>query len=227
MVKRENKTLPIARARSVTEKKIRALKSTTTSSRKVKLSGFPSSSSQNFAKLVSSRYHFFFSSESRTLDAIAGGQPLLEGQRELIGEPLPGLVAHLVLESVEDLVEHLFELRMWALPGSDGVAEKDEVVDDAAGIDADHLAHAAEGRILLVVVPDVSKASAPWTNELRQGWRHVVRADEAHAADGDGCVLQQGLGRMILAYEVPAPFFDLTAELQTAAVNNTKVTQCH
>ena len=40
-------------------------------------------------------------------------------------------------------------------PASDGVAEEDEIWDDSSRIDADHLTHPAECRVLLVVVPDV------------------------------------------------------------------------
>ena len=40
-------------------------------------------------------------------------------------------------------------------PASDGIAEEDEVGDDSSRVDADHLAHPAERRVLLVIVPDV------------------------------------------------------------------------
>ena len=40
-------------------------------------------------------------------------------------------------------------------PASDGITEEDEVGDDSGRVDADHLAHPAERRVLLIVVPDV------------------------------------------------------------------------
>ncbi len=62
---------------------------------------------------------------------------------------------YLVLESVQDLVKHILQVGVGVLPGGDGVAEEDEVVDDPAGVDADHLTHPPEGGVLLVVVANV------------------------------------------------------------------------
>ena len=44
------------------------------------------------------------------LDAIVCGEALLEGLRELVGEPAPRLLADLVLEPVQDFVEHLSQV---------------------------------------------------------------------------------------------------------------------
>ena len=44
------------------------------------------------------------------LDAVIGGEALFEGLRELVGEPCPRLLADLVLEAVQNLVEHLPEV---------------------------------------------------------------------------------------------------------------------
>ena len=50
------------------------------------------------------------SERARELDAVVGGEALLEGLRELVGEPAPRLVADLGLEAVQYLVEHLAEV---------------------------------------------------------------------------------------------------------------------
>ena len=44
------------------------------------------------------------------LDAIICGEALLEGLRELVGEPAPRLLPDLVLEPVQDFVEHLSQV---------------------------------------------------------------------------------------------------------------------
>ena len=44
------------------------------------------------------------------LDAVICGEALFEGLRELVGEPCPRLLADLVLEAVQNLVEHLPEV---------------------------------------------------------------------------------------------------------------------
>ena len=59
------------------------------------------------------------------------------------------------------LIEHLLEVVLRLDPGGDGVAEEDEVLHDAARVDADHGADAAEGRVLLLVVADVAQRRAP------------------------------------------------------------------
>ena len=50
------------------------------------------------------------SERARELDAVVGGEALLEGLRELVSEPAPRLVADLGLEAVQYLVEHLAEV---------------------------------------------------------------------------------------------------------------------
>ena len=46
-------------------------------------------------------------------------------------------------------------------PAGDGVTEEDEVGDDSARVQGDHVAHAAERRVLLLVVSDVPQRRAP------------------------------------------------------------------
>ena len=58
-------------------------------------------------------------------------------------------------------VEHLLEVLLGVDPAGDGVTEEDEVRDDAARVQGDHVAHAAERRVLLLVVTDVPQRCAP------------------------------------------------------------------
>ena len=55
------------------------------------------------------------------------------------------LSIYLAFETVKDLVEHILQVWFWVLPRGDGIAKEDEVIDDALGINTDHLAHAPEG----------------------------------------------------------------------------------
>ena len=58
-------------------------------------------------------------------------------------------------------VEHLLEVGLGVDPAGDGVTEEDEVGDDAVGVQRDHVTHAAERRVLLLVVSDVTQRRAP------------------------------------------------------------------
>lgn len=95
------------------------------------------------------------------LDAAHGGQARAELHGELVGEAAPVVVAHLRLEPVQDLREHLLEVVLGVRPGRHGVAEEHEVGHHAARVHLDHLADAAERRVLLVVVADVAQRRAP------------------------------------------------------------------
>ena len=55
------------------------------------------------------------------------------------------LYIYLAFETVKNLVEHILQVWFWVLPRGDGIAKEDEVIDDALGINTDHLAHAPEG----------------------------------------------------------------------------------
>lgn len=94
------------------------------------------------------------------------GQPLFEGEGELVRELGPGLVPHPGLEPMKDLVEHVFELGVRVLPGGDGVAKVNEVVHHASGVDGNHVTHAPESRVLFVIVPDVPETCAPRPHKL-------------------------------------------------------------
>ena len=78
-------------------------------------------------------------------------------------------------------------------PARDCVAEEDEVRDDSAGVDADHLAHSSERRVLLVIIPDVPQTRAPRPDELKQRRSDDLGADETHPTNRDRSVLQQCL----------------------------------
>ena len=58
------------------------------------------------------------------------------------------------------------------------------------------MAHSPECRVLFVVVPNVSQASAPRSDELVETGRHLIGTHQTHPPDGDGSVLQQSLGRV-------------------------------
>jgi len=53
-------------------------------------------------------------------------------------------VCHLFFKSVENVVEHHFQFRMWILPGSNGVTKVNEVVCHSQWVDIDHLTHAPD-----------------------------------------------------------------------------------
>lgn len=97
----------------------------------------------------------------RGLYAAHGGEARAELHGELVGEVAPVVVADLRLEAVQDLGEHLLEVVLGVRPGGDRVAEEHEVGHHAAGVHLDHLADAAEGGVLLVVVADVAQRRAP------------------------------------------------------------------
>ena len=52
---------------------------------------------------------------------------------------------YLAFETVKNLVEHILQVWFWVLPRGNGIAKEDEIIDDALGINTDHLAHAPEG----------------------------------------------------------------------------------
>ena len=58
------------------------------------------------------------------------------------------------------------------------------------------MAHSPECRVLFVVDPNVSQASAPRSDELVETGRHLIGTHQTHPPDGDGSVLQQSLGRV-------------------------------
>ena len=66
------------------------------------------------------------------------------------------------------LVEHFFEVILGADPGGDRVAEEDEVLHDAWRVVLDHLADAAERRVLLLVVANVAQRRAPAMTSTQQ-----------------------------------------------------------
>lgn len=59
------------------------------------------------------------------------------------------------------LVEHFLQVLLGVDPGSYGITEEDEVFHHTPGVDADHVAHSPERRVLLLVVPDVAQRNAP------------------------------------------------------------------
>ena len=95
------------------------------------------------------------------LYAAHGGEARAELHRELVGEVAPVVVSDLRLEPVEDLREHLLQVVLGVRPGGHGVAEEHEVGHHPAGVDLYHLADAAKGGVLLVVVADVAQRRAP------------------------------------------------------------------
>lgn len=95
------------------------------------------------------------------LYAAHGGQARAQLDGELVGETAPVLLAHLVLEAVQDLREHLLQVVLRVGPRGDRVAEEHEIGYDAGRVHLDHLAHAPERGVLLVVVPDVAERRTP------------------------------------------------------------------
>lgn len=78
------------------------------------------------------------------LHIIKFSESFLQRRRELFREAVP-IFAELVLESVQDRVEHLLEIFLRVHPRGHGVAEENEFVHDSERVDVDHLAEAAEG----------------------------------------------------------------------------------
>lgn len=132
----------------------------------------------------------------RPLDTVLGRQPLLERNWELVRKLCPSLISHLGFEPVQDFVKHVLQFRMRVLPRGDGVTKVDEVLHHSCWINGDHVAHSPECRVLFVVVPNVSQASAPRSDELVETGRHLIGTHQTHPPDGDGSVLQQSLGRV-------------------------------
>jgi len=90
---------------------------------------------------------------------------------------------------MQDFAKHVLQVGLRILPTGHGVTEKYKVRHHPGRIDADHLTDSSKCGILFVIVSDVSETGAPRSDELGQCWRHVVRTDQTHPADGDGRVL--------------------------------------
>ena len=90
-------------------------------------------------------------------------------------------------------MERLLQIVSRSIPGGHGVAEEHEVLEDSLRVDTDHGTYPTEGRVLLLIVPDGPQSLAPHGQELRQERSHFNRTHQPQSADGDGCVLQQGL----------------------------------
>lgn len=88
-------------------------------------------------------------------DTIICCEPLLEGRWKLFREALPVLFTNLVFETVEYLMERLFQVCLGVDPGCDGVTEENKVVYNSTRVHTDHAADATEGRVLLFIVPNV------------------------------------------------------------------------
>lgn len=69
------------------------------------------------------------------------------------------------------------EIRPRADPGSDGVAEEDEIVHDATRINSYHVAHPTKGGILFFIVSYVSKRHTPWNKSTCYTNRHLISLD--------------------------------------------------
>lgn len=92
---------------------------------------------------------------------------------------------------MEDLPEHVLQVRLRVEPAGDGVTEEDEVRDNSSGVHADHLTHPPERGVLLVVVSDVPETSAPRPHKLLETWSDNSGTYKAHPANRDRCVFQQ------------------------------------
>ena len=98
----------------------------------------------------------------------------------------------------------MFHLRID--PAGHGVTEEDELRENTSRVDLDHLTHASEGRVLLVIVPDVPQRSAPGPHKLDHRWRHHLGTHQPHPAQGDRGVLKQRLrGVLPTKRELEAP----------------------
>lgn len=67
----------------------------------------------------------------------------------------------LVARSNTHLHQHLVQIGLGIHPGGDRIAEEDKVGHDSHRIHGDHLTHAAERRVLLLVVPYVAQRRTP------------------------------------------------------------------
>ena len=61
------------------------------------------------------------------------------------------------------LVKHFFEIVLGTDPGSNGITEKDEVLNDSRWVVLDHFANTSKRRVLLFVVTNIAKRRAPVT----------------------------------------------------------------
>ena len=61
--------------------------------------------------------------------------------------------------------EHVLEVCLGMDPGSDSIAEEDEILDNSGWVHSNHETHTPEGRILLLIVTDVSQRGAPTQHE--------------------------------------------------------------
>ena len=61
------------------------------------------------------------------------------------------------------LVKHFFEIVLGTDPGSNGITEEDEVLDDSRWVVLDHFANTSKRRVLLFVVTNIAKRRAPVT----------------------------------------------------------------
>lgn len=59
------------------------------------------------------------------------------------------------------LVKHVLEVWLGVHPRGDGITEEDKVLNHSCRVHADHEAHAAKGRVLLLVVANVAQRCAP------------------------------------------------------------------
>lgn len=62
-------------------------------------------------------------------------------------------------------MKSFFQILFWIYPGCDGVAEKDEILNDAGWINANHVTDTSKGRILFLIVSDVSQRDTPEQSE--------------------------------------------------------------
>ncbi len=85
-------------------------------------------------------------------------------------------------------------------PARDCVAEEDEVRDNSAGVDTDHLAHSSERGVLLIVIPNVSQTRAPRPDKLKKRRSDNLGADKTHPTNSDRSVLQQRLRGVLSVY---------------------------
>jgi len=132
-----------------------------------------------------------FPAASDQLHAVVGGQPFLEWLRKLLRELGPAFLPNLVLETVQDFTKHILQVRLWIEPAGNGVTEEDEIGDDSGRVDTDHLTHPAEGRVLLVVVPNVPETGTPRPDKLLKTGGNNAWAHQTHPSDCDRRVLQQ------------------------------------
>lgn len=92
------------------------------------------------------------------------------------------------------LVECFPEVITWGIPRGHSVTEEHEMLQDTLRVDSDHGTDASEGRVFLLIITNGAECLAPHGQELRQEWSHFRRAHQPQPPNGDGRVLQQGLG---------------------------------